>query len=716
MTYNDVEKIVDDAISTIGKNIILGLPIAVGKPTVIANEFYRRAKADPSIKLTMMSGLTLQTPAWNSDIERRLIQPLSERLFGGYPDPVYMRDAHAGKLPANVDLQEIYLSPGTGLGKPAMQQGYMSSNYTHVARDIEAAGCNAMAIMVSEKSAAGKHSTGSNADATVMQLWDMNRARAAGRKVAILAQVNRNMPYMYGAGECSPDEFTGILDCEAGHHPIFAPPKEPITVTDYSIGFHVSALIKDGGTFQVGFGSLADAIVYALQLRHEKNDVYRRIVRDTKVDEKFMPIIQKVGGEEPFEKGLYGCSEFIFDGFIRLMDSGIIKRRVYDHPILQSLLNEGVIGEEVTADNINVLLDRGIIGPWITEEVFRALRKFGIFKDNVAWNDGCLVLPNGDRIPADMRDIVARNRVVNECLGDKLTNGLLIHAGFFIGSRWFYDQLMNMDDARRREIKMREISFVNQIPGQDELKLLQRLHGRFVNTAMMATVLGGVASDTLDNNQVISGVGGQFNFVSMGHEIPGARSIIVVRSVRAGSSGPESNIVFSVGNLTIPRHLRDIFVTEYGIADVRGKTDRDTIIEILKITDSRFQQALLKKAKENSKVPADYQIPLAFRGNMPEAVANLAKPFIKEGLFPTFPYGTELTKEELALAKALRGLKARLTPKGFRPTGAAIGKTLKPPAAARPYLERMKLDSPADRKEKIIQKLVLYALAEDGVI
>jgi len=45
-----------------------------------------------------------------------------------------------------------------------------------------------------------------------------------------------------------------------------------------------------------------------------------------------MPIIQKVGGEEPFEKGLYGCSEFIFDGFIRLMDSGIIKRRVYDHP------------------------------------------------------------------------------------------------------------------------------------------------------------------------------------------------------------------------------------------------------------------------------------------------------------------------------------------------------------------------------------------------
>ncbi|HOY63343.1 MAG TPA: acetyl-CoA hydrolase/transferase C-terminal domain-containing protein, partial [bacterium] len=177
-----------------------------------------------------------------------------------------------------------------------------------------------------------------------------------------------------------------------------------------------------------------------------------------------------------------------------------------------------------------------------------------------------------------------------------------------------------------------------------------------------------------------------------------------------------SNIVFSVGNLTIPRHLRDIFVTEYGIADVRGKTDRDTIIEILKITDSRFQQALLKKAKENSKVPADYQIPLAFRGNLPEAVANLAKPFIKEGLFPTFPYGTELTKEELGLAKALRGLKARLTPKGFRPTGAAIGKTFRPPAAAKPYLERMQLDSPLDRKEKIIQKLVLYALAEDGVI
>ena len=38
------------------------------------------------------------------------------------------------------------------------------------------------------------------------------------------------------------------------------------------------------------------------------------------------------------------------------------------------------------------------------------------------------------------------------------------------------------------------------------------------------------------------------------------------------------------------------------------------------------------------------------------------------------------------------------------------------PEAARPYLERMQLDAPADEQETMMQKLVVYALTSTGVV
>jgi acyl-CoA hydrolase len=46
-------------------------------------------------------------------------------------------------------------------------------------------------------------------------------------------------------------------------------------------------------------------------------------------------------------------------------------------------------------------------------------------------------------------------------------------------------------------------------------------------------------------------------------------------------------------------------LTEYGIADLRGRSDEDVIISLLEIADSRFQDGLLKKAKRAGKVRGD---------------------------------------------------------------------------------------------------------------
>ena len=57
---DDVKKCVDQVIRYLGKDIKLGMTLALGKPILIANEFYRRAKEDPSINLKLLTALPLE--------------------------------------------------------------------------------------------------------------------------------------------------------------------------------------------------------------------------------------------------------------------------------------------------------------------------------------------------------------------------------------------------------------------------------------------------------------------------------------------------------------------------------------------------------------------------------------------------------------------------------------------------------------------------------
>ena len=68
--YQDVEKCVDDVISKVGKKIVFGMPLGLGKPNEFANVLYRRAKKDPSIQLTFCTALSLEKPKGASDLEQ----------------------------------------------------------------------------------------------------------------------------------------------------------------------------------------------------------------------------------------------------------------------------------------------------------------------------------------------------------------------------------------------------------------------------------------------------------------------------------------------------------------------------------------------------------------------------------------------------------------------------------------------------------------------
>jgi acyl-CoA hydrolase len=236
--------------------------------------------------------------------------------------------------------------------------------------------------------------------------------------------------------------------------------------------------------------------------------------------------------------------------------------------------------------------------------------------------------------------------------------GALLHAAFFVGSRAFHRALREMPQADLEKFRMTAVSYVNEIYGDESAKRRARVKARFVNGAMMATLLGAIVSDALENGQVVSGVGGQYNFIAQGFALQDARSIIIVRATRTANGRTSSNIRWQYGHTTIPRHLRDIVVTEYGVADLRGKTDRDVIAAMLAVADSRFQDELLRQAKDARKIEKGFVLPTAWRHNSPQRIERALAGARHDGLLAPFPFETDFTASEQQLLPALRRLDA----------------------------------------------------------
>ncbi len=244
--------------------------------------------------------------------------------------------------------------------------------------------------------------------------------------------------------------------------------------------------------------------------------------------------------------------------------------------------------------------------------------------------------------------------ILQRNIGDQ---NYVAHAGFFIGSNDFYERLRQMPNAKRKRFSMRSVNEINQLYGDEEKRRLERRNACFVNVCMKATILGETISDSLSDGTTVSGVGGQYNFVAMAQELESAKSIILCKSYREKNGKPVSNIVFNDGPVTVSRHLRDILVTEYGIAYLRGKTDEEVIKAILNITDSRFQQKLLRQAKAAKKISVDYQIPEIHRHNLPQKLNAIFNDNDFQGLFLPFPFGSEFEKEEIQLLQILQRIK-----------------------------------------------------------
>ena len=712
--FDDVGECVEAALRRLGNRLVIAAPLALGKPNVLLNEFYRRACRDPALSLTIVTALSLNRPVAQGRLEARFLEPFVARVFGDYVDLEYVRAAHAGRLPPNVAVNEFYLQAGAWLGVESAQHGHLSVNYSHVAREMAALGVNLVTQEIAARTSGGREqlSLASNPDLTLDILPYLDGERAAGREVLLVGVVNRRLPFMLGDALLPAGRFDFLVDHPRYEHDLYCPPNLPLGTVEHAIGLNAAALVRDGGTLQLGIGELGDAVVYALQLRQQRTAAFAEALARTGVAARCAAAIARSGGLAPFERGLYACTEMFVDGFLDLYRTGILARRVYPHARLQRLLDAGAISDRLDAGVLTALADAGLAALDATE--FAALERCGLFLPGVRFEPpGQIVAPDGTRSPARLDDPAARAALAASCLGLRLDAGCVLHAGFLLGPRGFYAALRALPEEDRERFCMTRISYTNELHGPDYgLRVAQRRHARFINTAMMITGLGAAVSDALASGQVVSGVGGQHDFVTMAHALPEARSILLVRSTRAAHGELSSNLLWNYGHTTIPRHLRDLVVSEYGIAELRGRSDRDCVAALLAITDSRFQAALLAAARRAGKIERGYRIPDAVRANTPAALASALQPSRARGLFSEFPFGTDFTAEEIVIAKALKRLAAAGTTTSGR-LGLLARAARAPVAAAalRPYLERLRLEAPRSWRERLDARLVASAVA-----
>ncbi|WP_282353604.1 acetyl-CoA hydrolase/transferase C-terminal domain-containing protein [Pseudomonas sp. PS01303] len=629
-----IEQAVDDVLARLPAHIHMGMPLGLGKPNHFVNALYRRIKGLPERQLTIYTALCLGRPALGDGLQKRFIEPFVERVFGDYPEFDFLADLHRDSLPANIRIEQFFMQPGSLLNSAPAQQDYVSSNYSHAARDINAAGLNLVAQLLASSS---EHpdclSLSCNPDITLDLLSMIAKRREAGETILLVGQVHTDLPYMPGDAEVDIDTFDLLIDAKDSST-LFSTPNMPVGFQDHFIGLHASTLVRDGGTLQIGIGSMGDALTAALLARQADNAGYQALLDDINLSQ-WAQLINREGGTGPFAKGLYGCSEMFVNGLLVLADAGIIRRKVYPDVPTQEQANAGTLDEAAQTDGISV------------------------------------------------------------------------HGGFFLGPRSFYERLRELPLSKRLEFNMTRISYINELYGQEELKRLQRLDARFINTVFTMTLLGAGVADQLEDGRVLSGVGGQYNFVAQGHALHDARSILILRSWRESGGDVSSNIVWEYGHCTIPRHLRDIVVTEYGIADLRGKTDAVVIESLLNISDSRFQPGLIEQAQKVGKLPKDFRLDPRFTENTPQRLQAIAARH--KNLFPEYPLGCDFTAIERDLLRALNWLKSKFKLTEILELGKAALDA--PDASLYPeHLERMQLTHPEGLKEDLFQRLLLTGL------
>ncbi len=168
----------------------------------------------------------------------------------------------------------------------------------------------------------------------------------------------------------------------------------------------------------------------------------------------------------------------------------------------------------------------------------------------------------------------------------KVTDPYHIAATFSKGEQKLYDF---MDDNPM--ILMRSVEYTN-----DTTVIRKNPLTHSINSAIEIDLTGQISAESI-GPKIISGVGGQIDFVRGSSLSAGGKSIIAIRSTTKYGKSKIVPILSPGAGVTTTRNHVQFVVTEYGVADLRGKSIHERIGEMIKIAIPGEQEFILNEAK-----------------------------------------------------------------------------------------------------------------------
>lgn len=203
-----------------------------------------------------------------------------------------------------------------------------------------------------------------------------------------------------------------------------------------------------------------------------------------------------------------------------------------------------------------------------------------------------------EMLPDGVVDLIENGNVTGRY---KTIHPRKVSASFTFGSRHTYEFV-----DRNPTFTFQPSDYIN-----DPVHIARQHKMVAINGALQIDLTGQVCSDSI-GTKFYSGIGGQVDFIRGASMCPGGKPIIAIRSTAL--DGTRSKIVATLdegAGVVTSRGDVHYVVTEYGIADLHGKSIRERTMALLSIAHPDYRADLLNAAKQRRYVFADQFAPRA---------------------------------------------------------------------------------------------------------
>lgn len=197
----------------------------------------------------------------------------------------------------------------------------------------------------------------------------------------------------------------------------------------------------------------------------------------------------------------------------------------------------------------------------------------------------------------DKKDLGIHTELFSDGVIDLVEKGILtnaqktlhpgkIVAGFILGTKVLYDWVHD-----NPLIELHPTEYVN-----DPFIIAQNDRMVAINSAIEVDLTGQICADSI-GPKLYSGVGGQLDFIYGASRSKGGVPIIALPSTAKTFTRITPMLKHGAGVVTSRNHVRYV-ITEYGIADLYGKTIRQRAQSLINIAHPDFRDELISAAKE----------------------------------------------------------------------------------------------------------------------